>query len=70
MTLAAAVASVMAAASGLHYVHERRVLHHDVKPENLMFDDDRTLKVTDFGIALFLRCSGANGALATRAGER
>ncbi len=51
MTLVEAVAAVMAAASGLHHVHERGVLHRrNVKPENLMFDGRGTLKVTDFGL--------------------
>lgn len=46
-----AIAAAMAAASGLHHVHDRGILHRDVKPENLMFDRQGTLKVTDFGIA-------------------
>jgi serine/threonine-protein kinase len=48
---ATAVAATLAAASGLAYVHGQGVLHRDVKPENLMFDSLRTLKVTDFGVA-------------------
>ena len=51
MTIETAIASTIAAASGLHYVHEHGILHRDVKPENLMFDARGTLKVTDFGIA-------------------
>lgn len=46
-----AIASTLAAASGLHHVHQRNVLHRDVKPENLMFDGEGVLKVTDFGVA-------------------
>jgi serine/threonine-protein kinase len=68
LTLAAAVASVMAAASGLHHVHEHGVLHRDVKPENLMFDGGGTLKVTDFGIARSDTVQSTAVGL-TRAGE-
>ncbi len=51
MSQATAVAATLAAATGLHHVHCRGVLHRDVKPENLMFDGSGTLKVTDFGVA-------------------
>ncbi len=36
---------------GLHYGHEREVVHQDVKPLNALMWDDGTLKVTDFGLA-------------------
>ena len=68
MSLADAVAAVMAAASGLHHVHEHGVLHRDVKPENLMFDGRGTLKVTDFGIARGDEVAATAVGL-TRAGE-
>lgn len=41
----------VALCAGLQYAHEREVLHRDVKPENVMFSGDGTLRVTDFGIA-------------------
>ena len=41
----------VALCAGLHYAHEREVLHRDVKPENVMFSGDGVLRVTDFGIA-------------------
>ncbi|MEZ5238906.1 MAG: protein kinase [Microthrixaceae bacterium] len=64
MTTACAIA--LATCAGLSHAHERNVLHRDVKPDNLMFDEHRQLKVTDFGIATVL---GGAGTLATETGE-
>jgi serine/threonine-protein kinase len=41
----------LAVADALEAAHRRRVLHRDVKPDNLLFAGDGTVKVTDFGIA-------------------
>src|SRR5436190_6679370 len=51
VTTPAACALVMASCAALQHAHDRRVLHLDVKPDNLMFDQDGLLKVTDFGIS-------------------
>lgn len=36
---------------GLHYLHIRRVLHRDLKPQNLLIDSKGCIKVADFGLA-------------------
>jgi serine/threonine-protein kinase len=39
-------------ADALAYAHERRVIHRDVKPSNIIYDRETgKVKVTDFGIA-------------------
>jgi eukaryotic-like serine/threonine-protein kinase len=39
------------AAEALHHAHNQGVLHRDVKPSNLLVDDQGTLWVADFGLA-------------------
>src|SRR5262249_53304179 len=51
LTMPSACAAILATCAGLDSAHAHGVLHRDIKPENLMFAADRTLKVTDFGIA-------------------
>ena len=50
------------AALALGHAHRRRVVHRDVKPANIMVDDDGRVVLTDFGISKFLSPDPASTA--------
>ncbi|KAL6654612.1 hypothetical protein ACP70R_008077 [Stipagrostis hirtigluma subsp. patula] len=45
---------ILGIAHGLHYLHEQRVVHMDVKPANILLDSDMNPKICDFGLATIL----------------
>lgn len=54
------------------HCHEHKISHSDIKPENIIFDDDYNIKIIDFGLSqrfegrghgTFKRC-GTNGYMA------
>lgn len=52
-----AIRIASAVAAGLQYAHEYRVVHRDVKPENILLDGGHAL-ISDFGIAAALEEAG------------
>jgi serine/threonine protein kinase len=38
-------------ARGLNFIHQKGIIHRDIKPANLLFREDGSLVLTDFGIA-------------------
>ena len=41
----------------VRFLHERKILHRDIKPDNFAFDADGTAKLIDFGLAKELKDS-------------
>ena len=38
--------------SGLEYLHDHNIIHQDIKPDNILVDDNCNFMVTDFGISV------------------
>ena len=59
-----AVAIAQQLCAGLAAAHEKGVLHHDLKPANVMLDGRGQARITDFGLARLAAGAGSPGLVA------
>jgi eukaryotic-like serine/threonine-protein kinase len=62
LPVAEAVAYAIEIGRGLMAAHAERIVHRDVKPQNVLIDAEGRAKVTDFGIARSLELDGLTAA--------
>lgn len=43
--------------SAIAHAHENQIIHRDIKPQNILMDQNGTVKITDFGIATSLEAT-------------
>lgn len=43
---------------GVHHIHSNNLVHHDLKPDNILISDNKEAIISDFGLAYYLSKSG------------
>lgn len=57
LTLSEVVDIMTQLTDGIAHAHESYIIHRDIKPQNIMIEDDGLIKITDFGIAMSLNAT-------------
>ena len=40
--------------SAVRYIHHQRIAHRDIKPQNILLDNDNSVRLVDFGISAYV----------------
>jgi serine/threonine protein kinase len=56
------VAYVQQVASALQYAHDQRLIHRDVKPENMLLTAREDVVLSDFGLAILMPSARSSGS--------
>src|SRR5229473_6626828 len=59
LALDAIVSYVNQVASALQYAHDRKLIHRDVKPENMLLGSNNEVLLSDFGLVLIAQSTGS-----------
>ena len=52
--------------SAVDYAHSKKIVHRDIKPANILINQDRVIKLSDFGVARTIVTSTFSGGTTTK----